>query len=96
MTQEEAIKVIKKCKEKGFKYTFYTVNEYDTALDMAIKALRREDTFLNKVLEIIDIETSDPSSGEEGHEPMSYAAGWMACGFSIKDKVLALKGDEQE
>lgn len=46
----------------------------------------------DKVLEIIDIETSDPSSGEDGDEPMSHAAGWMACGFLIKDKVLALKG----
>ena len=42
MTREEAIKIIKECKEKGFKHTFYTVNEYDTALDMAIKALEQE------------------------------------------------------
>ena len=54
MTREEAIKIIKKCKEKGFKYTFYTVDEYHAALDIAIKALRREDTFLDRVLEIID------------------------------------------
>lgn len=56
MTREAAIKIIKECKEKGFKHTFYTVNEYDAALDMAINALRREDTFLGKVLEIIDEE----------------------------------------
>lgn len=133
MTAEKAIEIIKKCKEKKFKHTIYTVNEYEAAMDMAIKALRREDTLdcldaqktggskdhieitvevkadkvmdftreirtevLEEVLEIIDLETSDPSSGEEGDEPMSYAAGWMACGFSIKDKVLALKGGKQE
>ena len=54
MTRKEAIKILEKCKEKGFKYTFYTVNEYHTAWDMAIKALRREDTFIDKVIEIID------------------------------------------
>lgn len=43
MTREEAIKIIKECKEKGFKYTFYTIEEYHTALDMAIKALDKCD-----------------------------------------------------
>lgn len=42
MTRGEAIKIIKECKEKGFKHTFYTLNEYYTALDMAIKALEQE------------------------------------------------------
>lgn len=41
MSREEAIKIIKECKEKGFKYTFYTLNEYYTALDMAIEALEQ-------------------------------------------------------
>lgn len=54
MTREEAIKIIKECKEKGFNYTFYTINEYDAALDMAIKALRREDALIDKVLEVIE------------------------------------------
>ena len=42
MTREEAVRIIKKCKEKGFKHTFYTLNEYHTALDIAIKALEQE------------------------------------------------------
>lgn len=42
MTREKAIEILKKCKEKGFKYTFYTVNEYEEALDMAINALKNE------------------------------------------------------
>lgn len=42
MTREEAARIIKKCKEKGFKYTFYTLEEYYTALDMAIKELEQE------------------------------------------------------
>ena len=42
MTREEATRIIKECKEKGFKHTFYTLNEYYTALDMAIKALEQE------------------------------------------------------
>lgn len=42
MTRGEAIKIIKECKEKGFKHTFYTLNEYYTALDMAITALEQE------------------------------------------------------
>ncbi|MBR0090208.1 MAG: hypothetical protein IJP92_00700 [Lachnospiraceae bacterium] len=43
MTKEKAIKIIKDCKEKRFKHTFCTVNEYEEAMDMAIEALRRED-----------------------------------------------------
>lgn len=43
MTREEAVRIIKECKEKGFKHTFYTLNEYHTALDIAIKALEQED-----------------------------------------------------
>ena len=42
MTREEAARIIKECKDKGFKRTFYTLTEYHTALDMAIKALDRE------------------------------------------------------
>ena len=42
MTNKEAVEIIKECKEKGFKHTFYTLNEYHTALDMAIQALEQE------------------------------------------------------
>ena len=42
MKREEAVRIIKECKEKGFKHTFYTLNEYHTALDIAIKALEQE------------------------------------------------------
>ena len=41
MTREEAIKIIKECKEKKFKYTLYTVNEYHDAMEMAINALEK-------------------------------------------------------
>ena len=77
MTQKEAIEIIKKCKEKGFKHTFYTVNEYDTALDMAIKALRRDDTFFDKVLEIIDAQVCCGRLSE----------------YAFRKAVLALKGE---
>ena len=50
MANKEAVKIIKECKEKGFKHTFYTLNEYHTALDMAIKAVERE----SKLKEVID------------------------------------------
>lgn len=40
--REEAARIIKECKDKGFKHTFYTLNEYHTALDTAIKALEQE------------------------------------------------------
>lgn len=63
--------------------------------DDFLRVCRSENT-LDKVLEIIDVETSDPSSGEDGHEPMSYSAGWMACGFTIRDKVEALRGEQDE
>lgn len=66
MSREEAIKIIKECKEKGFKHTFYTLNEYYTALDMAIKALRCEDTFFDKVLEIIDTSQTYKMTAGEG------------------------------
>lgn len=42
MTREEAIKILKKCRETKLKYTFYTLNEYQAATDMAIKALEQE------------------------------------------------------
>lgn len=42
MTGKEAAKIINECKDKGFKHTFYTLNEYHTALDMAAKALEQE------------------------------------------------------
>ena len=40
--REEAARIIKECKDKGFKHTFCTLNEYHTALDTAIKALEQE------------------------------------------------------
>lgn len=42
MTREEAARIINECKDKGFKHTFYTLNEYHTALDIAIQALEQE------------------------------------------------------
>ena len=42
MTREEAARIIKECKEKGFKHTFYTLNDYHAALKMAIEALEQE------------------------------------------------------
>ena len=55
MTREEAAKIIKECKEKGFKHTFYTLNDYHVALDMAIKALERERILDNIRAEIVNI-----------------------------------------
>ena len=42
MDREQAIKIIKDCKEKSFKRTLYTLNEYYEAVDMAIEALEQE------------------------------------------------------
>lgn len=60
MKREEAVRIIKECKEKGFKHTFYTLNEYHTALDIAIKALEQEpcnDVISRQaVLDVIDRE----------------------------------------
>lgn len=81
MTREEAIKIIQDCKEKGFKHRFYTVNEY-AALDMAIKALRNEDTFLDKVLEIIDAEMDEVNCIEPKY--------WLSLN-KMRGKVLDLK-----
>ena len=78
-------KRIKEGKMVTVDYPFkYTQKDLDAVREAVIE----------EVLEIIDMETSDPSSGEDGDEPMSYAAGWMACGFLIKDKVLELKGGD--
>ena len=87
MTREEAIKIIKECKEKGFKHTFYTVNEYDTALDMAIKALRREDTFFDKVLEIIDITQFDEETGV-------LISAWNDACKNICKGIEAMRGEQ--
>lgn len=56
MTREEAANIIKKCKEKGFKYTFYTLNDYHTALDMAIKALEQMEVIEAIIKSPIDIQ----------------------------------------
>lgn len=50
MTREEAARIINECKDKGFKHTFYTLNEYHVALDMAIQALEQ----IGKIKTIID------------------------------------------
>ena len=50
MTREEAVKILKKCRETSLKYTFYTLNEYQTATDMAIEALEQT----NKIADIVD------------------------------------------
>lgn len=52
MTREEAAKIINECKNKGFKYTLYTKEEYHKALDMAIQALEKEH-ILDKIKEEI-------------------------------------------
>ena len=45
MTRAEAIKILSKCKEKGFKHTFYTLDEYHTAMDMAINSLKVDEMY---------------------------------------------------
>ena len=42
MDNKEAIKIIKKCMEHGFRYTFYSLNEYNEAINMAVKALEQQ------------------------------------------------------
>lgn len=63
MTREEAVKILKECRERKLKYTFYTLNEYQAATDMAIKALEQEpceDAISRaEVLDLIDSE--DPN-----------------------------------
>ena len=79
---------------KEIYYRLYAFTDYRKTLEACLELLENENALIDRVLDIIDLETSDPSSGEGGDEPMSYAAGWMACGFLIKDKVFALKGDD--
>lgn len=42
MTNTEAIKILNKCRDRGFERTTYTIEEYHTARDMAIKALQEQ------------------------------------------------------
>jgi len=42
MTREDAIKILKECRERKLKYTFYTLDEYQAATDIAIEALEQE------------------------------------------------------
>lgn len=92
MTREEAIKIIKECKEKGFKYTFHTVDKYHAALEIAIKALENENVVLDKVLEIID------QMDKENEECNDDPSRWMLRieHQDFREMVLALKGGEQE
>lgn len=41
MTNDKAIKILKECRERKLKYTFYTLDEYQAATDMAIQALEQ-------------------------------------------------------
>lgn len=45
MTRAEAIKILSECKEKGFKHTFYTLDEYHTAMDIAINSLQIDEQY---------------------------------------------------
>ena len=105
MTREEAIKIIKECKEKGFKHTFYTVNEYYTALDMAIKALEQEARWIpvserlpeDEYVLISKIPTKISGSkwsvaiAIRTADPRSRKIQWRDSGFGViqDDKVLA-------
>lgn len=42
MTREEALKILKDCRRRGFERNTYTVEEYHTAMDIAIEALAQE------------------------------------------------------
>lgn len=42
MTRKEALKILKKCCDRGVNRTIYAYDEYVTARDMAIKALEQE------------------------------------------------------
>lgn len=55
MTRKEAIDILKKCKEIGIRYTFYTLNQYHEAIDMAIKSLEQENV-LDEMFENIKTE----------------------------------------
>ena len=44
MTKEKALKILNECRDKGFERTTYTVEEYHTARDMAIRALEEQET----------------------------------------------------
>ena len=44
MTREEALKILKDCRQRGFDRTTYYVDEYHTARDMAIRALEEQET----------------------------------------------------
>lgn len=41
MTKEEALKILKDCRRRGFERNTYFVGEYHTARDMAIEALEQ-------------------------------------------------------
>ena len=45
MTRAEVIKILSECKEKGFKHTFYTLDEYHTAMDIAINSLQIDEQY---------------------------------------------------
>ena len=96
MTREEAIKIIKECRVKGFKYTFYTVNEYHAALEMAIEALENEGAVVDRVLEIIDevIDRDVEYAKDENDEALKKCIKRsIDTALDIRDAVAALKGE---
>ena len=99
MTREEAIKLIKESKEKKFKYTLYTVNEYHAAMEMAINALENENAVLDRVLEIIDKKHNDIQN-HEWYTDHPTAADRMKLLRELRKEIEyeanVLKGDEDK
>lgn len=92
MTREEAIKEL--LNMKRINYTLAP----DECFDMAIMALERENTLLDRVLEIIDAEAWSYCDYVIKHENGNAGKQSAACHLSenIRNAVMALKGGEQE
>ena len=60
-----------------------------------IRVNGKEFVAIDRVLEIVEGEASDPDP-EKDNEGCMYSEGWIECGLTIAEQIRALKGGERE
>lgn len=93
MDREQAIKIIKDCKEKSFKRTLYTLDEYYEAVDMAIKALEQEPDAIHNEREQAYMKGYEDASKRFRTEPCEDAISRQAAIDAIETTKAAMATD---
>lgn len=93
MTREEALKILKDCRRRGFDRTTYYVDEYHTARDMAIRALEEQETvteFADRCRECGREKVLDKIRAEINALPNANPSYWHSGDMVDRDDVLEI------